>query len=54
MTRWMKRRIQRSRARLHKSPLAHKSAELRAENETKQQHETKAASRAGTRTSRHK
>jgi hypothetical protein len=52
MAHWMKRRIQRSRARCHKSPLTHKAVELRAENETKQHHETKAASRNGTRTSR--
>jgi hypothetical protein len=54
MAHWMKRRIERSRARCHKSPLAHKSTEPRAETETKQPHETKAASRSGTRTSRHK
>jgi hypothetical protein len=54
MAHWMKRRIQRSRARCHKSPLTQRAVVLRAENETKQHHETKAASRNGKRTSRHK
>jgi hypothetical protein len=47
MNYWMKRRIQRSRARCHKAQLSHRQAEMRAE--AKQEHESKTASRARTR-----
>ncbi|HEX8493769.1 MAG TPA: hypothetical protein VF658_13075 [Pyrinomonadaceae bacterium] len=47
MIHWMKRRIQRSRARCHKALLAHRPTEQRPEAEHKQEHESKAAFRTG-------
>jgi hypothetical protein len=51
---WMKRRIERSRVRCHKAHAAHKQSERSASHETKQEHETKAASRIRTSPARHK
>jgi hypothetical protein len=45
MTTWMKRRIERSRARCHKELLAHRQRERRAAAETKTEQKSKAEGR---------
>jgi hypothetical protein len=54
MSGWMKRRIRRSRARCHKTLVAHRQTAARREGEAKPQHETETTLRAASQTARSK